>query len=159
MTATAGRDFTAAFNAVTAPVIAPPRSPRRVTQTEAVAEFIDACDSALVLAGIAPDTSLLRDIDIEDEGAMLKAFFLFLANTGTLAAELSDGSTVEAWRETVSADVWRLLGFREGPPPRLMLRLAFEAMANSDHQAGALAPLVWLVGDLALSGLLSALRS
>ena len=159
MSATTRRDFTAAFNAVTAPVVTAPRPPRRVTPTDAVAEFIDACDSALVLAGIGPETSLLTDMDVEDEGAVLKAFLLFLANTGTLAANLSEGAPVDAWRETVTPDVWRLLGFREGPPPKLMLRLAFEAITDSDHQASALAPLIWLVGDFALSGLLSGLRS
>ena len=159
MSATTRRDFTAAFNAVTAPVVVAPRPPRRVTPSDAVAEFIGACDSALVLAGIGPETSLLTDMDVEDECAVLKAFLLFLANTGTLAATLSDGALVDAWRETVAPDVWHLLGFRDGPPARLMLRLAFEAIADSDHQAAVLAPLIWLVGDFARSGLLSGLRS
>lgn len=152
------RNHAAAFAAVmsVAAPLAPPVSP--IAASENVADFIDACDTALSI-GLPASGGLLPGVDTADEAAMLKAYLLFLVNESlTMSSEAINGERVAAWHGRLAPRVWHLLGFpRE--PSLLTVQLTFSLLGDYEHLAAEMRALVWTVGDFAASGLMPGLRS
>jgi hypothetical protein len=153
-----GRNFAAAFAAVTQAARPLPTLSLPVIASNPVAEFIEACDSAL--AYCVPDAGeLLPGIDVDQPEAMLKAFLLFLANQGlTSNSEDIDAQLVKDWHARVAPRVWLLLGFPRDPG-LLSVQLAFSLLGQQQHVAGDARAFVWAVGDFAAIGLMPGLRS
>lgn len=154
-----GRNYRAAFNAVTRAAAPLPSPAARVGDGELVAEFIGVCDAALDLAFDDPREAVLApDVDVPQPGSFIKAYLLFLATEGICPNADVEPGTFEAWFERVSPAVWSLLGF-EQPPSRMMVGLAFSLLGQREHQAPELRALIWALGELAAVNLMPGLRA
>jgi hypothetical protein len=154
----ANTNFRAAFASVTQAARPLPATTSPIVASDLVAEFIEACDSALNCC--IPDArELLPGIDVDQPDSMLKAFLLFLANQGLTSNSADiDAELVKDWHARVAPRVWLLLGFpRE--PGLLTVQLAFSLLGHQHHVAGDARGLVWAVGDFAAIGLMPGLRS
>lgn len=128
--------------------------------TSAVADFIDACDTALDCAWDGSAThDLMPGVPVEAKAAVLKAFLLFLATEGVVANGDVDPDRFDRWYERVTAEVWELLGFAQRPPAKMTFALAFSLAAEHEHQAPEVRAVIWLVGDLAACRLLTGLST
>lgn len=156
----ASRNFAAAFAAVTQAAQPLPPTTSRVVASDLVADFIDACDTAIGLAFDDPTTAdLTPGLDVEEPAAMLKAYLLFLASWSPHAGRESfDAADVDDWFEAVTPRVWLLLAFRS-QPSRLAIGLAFSLLGDAEHQAPELRALLWAVRDFAASGLMPGLAA
>lgn len=156
----AGRNFAAAFAAVTQGAQPLPATTSRVVASDPVVDFVAACDAAVDLAFDDPSAAdFTPGLDVEEPAAMLKAYLLFLACWYPFSrGEDFDASAVDDWFEHVTPPVWRLLGFR-APPTRLSLGLAFSLLGEREHQAPELRALLWAVRDFAASGLMPGLAA
>jgi hypothetical protein len=154
-----GRNYSAAFNAITGVAAAVQPEPE-VVSAELVAEFVESCDYALRLAvdaDSAEDVELVVDIDVERPAAMAKAYLLFLAQRCAASGRADfDAPDVDAWFERLIAPTWELLGF-ERAPSRLTVGLAFSLLRYPEHQRPLLRVLARIVEDFAASGLLRGL--
>jgi len=153
----AGPNYAAVFGAVL-PATAASATVTRPAVSQALADFIDACDTAVVVAFDDPAAAdWLPGVDVPRPASVLKAYLLFLAQERCLPAEL-DAAAFERWYQRVPADVWQLLEFHR-PPVKLKLSLAFSLIGQPQHQAPQLRGLIWLLGDLAACGLLPGVRA
>ncbi len=163
MTAQAGNNGggpnpAAAFAAVMQRAAPLPAPSARIVASDNVAEFIEACHTA-VWAGLGEEVNeLLPGVDVTEPRSVLKAYLLFLATEGlTRNSEDIDGERVKGWCERVQQRVWDLLGFKR-QPGLLTMQLAFSLLGSEEHLTTAMRPLVWVVGDFAAIGLLRELR-
>jgi hypothetical protein len=155
-----GRNYAAAFNSVTRAAVPLPAPVSRVVGSDAVAQFIDICDTALDLAFDEPGSAvLLPDVDVPTPEAVLKAYLLFLATEGIHPEAEAGPARFDAWYERVTPPVWRLLGFEDDPPAKLVLSMAFSLLGQREHQAPEVRALIWALGDLASCNLLRGVRS
>ena len=154
----ASRNFPAAFAAATALARPLPAPASPIVASDTVAEFIDACDTAIGL--VLPATGeLLPGVDVEQPAPMLMAYLLFLVNEGVHAdCDAVDSARIKDWHARVAPRVWSLLGFRR-EPSLLTVQLAFSLLGQHAHVAAELRALVWAVGDFAASGLMPGLRT
>jgi hypothetical protein len=154
----ASRNFPAAFAAATALARPLPAPASRIVASDTVAEFIDACDSAVV-RGLPDAGELLPGVDVAEPVEMLKAYLLFLAGEGvTCNSDAIDSARVKDWHARVTPRVWSLLGFRR-EPSLLTVQLAFSLLGQHAHVAAEMRALVWAVGDFAAIGLMPGLRT
>jgi hypothetical protein len=112
------------FAAVLRPAAPLPRPVSLIVPSKTIAEFIDACDSAVV-CGLPVVGELLPGVDVEEPSCVLMAFLLFMATEGLFAnCESITGELVTAWHTRVTPRVWRLLGYQSAPS-LLSVELAF----------------------------------
>lgn len=154
----ANRNYAAAFNAVTAMAAPLPAPAASIVASENVAEFIDACDSA-ICCGMAVGADPLPGVDVEKPWAMFKAYLLLLANEGVMTqSDTIDGELIKNWYVRVAPNVWRLLEF-DRAPSLLTVQLAFSLLNEHGRLAAEMRALTWAVGDFAASGLMPGLRA
>jgi hypothetical protein len=155
---TANRNFVAAFAAVNQNAQPLVRPASLIVASDTVAEFIDACDSAIV-CGLPIDGDPLPGVDVEQPWSMLKAYLLFLANEGVMSdSDAIDGERVKDWHARVAPRVWSLFGFHR-EPSLLTVELAFSLVCDHEHVAAGMRALVWGVGEFAAIGLMPGLRA
>lgn len=154
------RNFRALFNAATHSAAPPPLRVSRLVASDVVAQFVEACDTAIDLAFDTPGaTELLPGVDVAMPFELLKAYLLFLATEGLCCASDIEAGVCEAWFEGVTSHVWKLLGFAERAPAKMTVQLAFTLIGQREHQAPELRALIWAIGDLAASNVMPGLRS
>lgn len=134
------------------PVAAPAGRPAALVGMR-VMEFLAACEAAVGTDRLASD-DLLPGVDVEQPGAVLLAYLLFLATEAlTPNAEQLTGDRVADWHRRLPPTAWKAMGFTR-PPGLLALQLAFSLLADIQHLAAEVRALVWAVGDFAAIGLL-----
>jgi len=153
-------DYPTVFSTVMGAARATPATPRPPAMSDSLGEFIDACDSAIELAFNDPASAdPLPGVDVPRAASVLKAYLLFLASERTFADSEVGAEAFERFYECLPAEVWRQLGFGNQPPAKMKLALAFSLIGQREHQAPELRGVIWLIGDLAASGLLAGVRA